>query len=132
MARKMQLPSSLYEPNPDGSPRQYGPVSVDGLTKANTTALKWTATVEGWPTDNTVHLFTLRCEWNDGTAAEWPVNGGRHNRDGTPATEISEMVYVPIITDPATGKPGKTDVASGTMTLWAYSPFQTTFTLEAV
>jgi hypothetical protein len=131
MPRTFSAPSTEYVPNPGGSPRDYGPLVVDRFTRDDTSALVWTATVEGWPDDPTQHLFTVRCEWSDGSYAEWPVHGGRRNRDGTPATLISERVNVPEVggDGPLAGR--KADVVSGSMTLRVYAPFRTAFTLAA-
>lgn len=129
MPRRMQIAAALYEPNPDGTPRQYGPFQLNQFTNANTDALAITASVEpDWPNDTGIHLFRVRAEWDTGDAAEWIVHGGLRNRDGTPATSITLRVEVPR----EGNQSRKAGVAAGNVTMWALHPFTTAFTIEAV
>jgi len=123
IGKPVVIPSQLFQPNPDGSPNVTGPYSIDGLTNRKTAALEWSATVEGWPTDPSIVLFRLKCQWDNGDFAEWPVNCGRTDRDGIPATTVGSRIYVP--------RDGK-QVASGAMTLTVLYPFQSSFTFTAL
>jgi len=132
MARSFSYGPADFAPNADGTPQVYPDFAVDRFTRADTSALEWTAAVDpSWPTDPSVLIFTVRCVWDNGDNAEWRVTGGRRNRDGTPATVIRERIYVPQVND-GSGGSAKVAVASGTMTLTAYVPFRSTFTLAAV
>jgi len=124
MPRTFSAPSADYAPNPDGSPNVIGPYSVNQFTNANTTALEWTATVEGWPTDPSIALFRVRCQWDNGDFAEWTINGGRTDQSGNPLSVVKARVYVP--------QGSKNQVSSGSMTLTVLAPFRSAFTLAAV
>ncbi len=130
MARSISRQSQIYGPNADGSPKLWGPYSVDSFTKADTSGLRWTATVEGWPADAALLLFSVRLQWSDGTWMAWSIYGGRLNPDGTPMTTISNKVDVPRISD-GNGGTQKAEVASGTLSLTSYHAVQTAISLSA-
>lgn len=108
----------------------YGPFSVDGLTKADTGRLKFTATVEGWP--DVPLALELRMRWSTGDGADFTWAGNLFNRDGTPATSVTANVDVPMIAGP-TG-PTRMEVASGTATLIVHAAagLRSAVALEAV
>lgn len=124
MARSLSRASQVYQPG------TYT-LSVDSLTNADTSALEWSATVEGWPTELGIKLCTVTLLWNSGGGARWDVYSGRRNRDGTPATVIVERVMVPRVAGPS-GAVQKANVADGSMTFEVLVALQTALTIRAV
>ena len=125
MPKTLSRPSQLYQPG------VYGPFSVDQITNANTAALEWSASIENWPTDPTTLLLKARLLWDSGGGATWWIFGGRKNRDGTPATEIRERVYVPVELDD-TGNIRKGNVAGGSMQIEVFVPLRSAITFAGV
>ncbi len=124
MARSRVQPEADYVPNADGTPRTYGPFPVDSFTNANTSALRWAATVVGWPTDRTLLLFKVTLRWSNGDNATWPVYGGPVDRQGNAYTSVGGSIGVPVGNGNA--------VSTGDISVVAHAPFRTSFSLEAI
>ena len=125
MPRTISRPSQTYQPG------TYGPFNVDQLSNANTDALEWSATIEGWPSDPTVLLFKATLAWDTGGGATWHIYGGRKNRDGTPATEVRERIFTPVESNGAGGV-RKGQIGGGSFTVEVFQPVTTAFTIAGV
>ncbi len=110
----------------------YGPYSVDGFTKGDASALEWTATIEGWPTDPTVKLATVTVRWNTGASASFTFHGGPYLReDGSPAVTMRNSFGVPVESD-GNGRAVKSTVASGAITIEVFTAIRTAITFAAI
>lgn len=81
MARDFDQPARNYTPNADGSPREFGPFSVDSLTENDTDFLLLTITPDGaWPTASP--LVTGSVLWSDGSGSGFELNAPHRDRAG--------------------------------------------------
>lgn len=125
MAKVFSAASKLYG---IGS---YGPFSVNGFTEADTKALRWTMSVEGWPTDRSLKLMTVLMKWDNGAYQLTDIYGGQTDMRGTPLTQVSGQLSLPMEAD-ANGNPVSAAAAAGTISIQVYVPVQTAVTFAAV
>jgi hypothetical protein len=122
MARTRQFASRLYAVG------VYGPFAVDGFTRADTSALTVTMSVENWPDVPILAVVTVM--WGDGSGARFTVPGRPRNRDGSLRASVVLRIAVPVERD-QDGVAGKADVASGTVTVDLRAPARTAMTVAA-
>jgi hypothetical protein len=126
MARAFSARSRLYAAG------TYGPFPVDGFTGDTTSALRWTMSVEGWPTDRTVKLMTVTMKWDNGDYSVTDIYGGPRNpRTNVALTEVSGTLYVPQEAG-ADGSPINTRVLGGDVSVRVFVPIKTAITLTAL
>lgn len=125
MARMFSAKSRIYAPG------SYGPYAVDGFTEADTTALQWTMSVEGWPLDRTLKLATVTMKWDNGAYQVSDIYGGPRDMSGKPLTQIVGTLYLPMEAD-ANGNPISAAAAAGDVRVDVYVSLKTAITFTAL
>ena len=125
MARSLSRASQLYPVN------TYGPFPIDSFTQANTSALRWTLSVENWPANPLTTLARVTTKWSNGAGSITVINGSPRNPDGTLATEISGTIS-PLLVADANGNPVRAPMNGATILVEVLVPLRTAVTLEAM
>ena len=109
------------------APGTYGGFSIDGFTRDDTSALKFSITVEDvadWP--GVAPLITGSLLWD--TGAGMPIN-----LPGTAPIRGDPLVrYVQVDVPRSADAGGKVVVANGTLTLTLHAPFRCALKVEAL
>ena len=125
MARTFSIASQVY---PAGT---HGPFSIDSFTAATTSGLRWTLTVEGWPTNPAQALARITVKWGNGAGLISTINGSPRNSDGTAATIITGDIGHLLVAD-GNGDPIRASSTGATILVEVFVPIRTAATLTAL